>query len=248
MRNVYAFVFRWNCWQTTYSILRRNSRYLEGSCWTILVLALLRVVGKALHIILSRTPWRCIVVLKVAIWSKRSCVPSYESKEGILNFEGKRWLLMEAVKREYVWWTKSSIRFILLMFSLILSMTFLIWSISLSKCGTHRKAVPLNWLSGSAFPLSSWLWACSSLYLSWRCLCRLISLVNFWFWRVSSAMVAAIDCTCWMKDGCVTGADCRSWWGLLEASLLFWWPGLVALDLVRTVQPFVKERNYKTRN
>ena len=30
----------------------------------------LRVVGKALHIISSRTPWRCIVVLKVAMWSK----------------------------------------------------------------------------------------------------------------------------------------------------------------------------------
>ena len=37
----------------------------------------LRVVGKALHIMLSRTPWRCIVVLKVAICSKGSCVPSY---------------------------------------------------------------------------------------------------------------------------------------------------------------------------
>ena len=55
----------------------------------------LRVVGKALHIISSRTPWRCIVVLKVAMWSHESCVPSYESNEGILNLEGKGWLLME---------------------------------------------------------------------------------------------------------------------------------------------------------
>ena len=59
---------------------------------------LLRVVGKALHIISSGTPWRCIVVLKVAMWSKGSRIPSYESKEGILNFGGKRWPLMSAVK------------------------------------------------------------------------------------------------------------------------------------------------------
>ena len=104
----------------------------------------LRVVGKALHIISSRTPWRCIVVLKVAIWSKRSRIPSYESKEGILNFGGKGWPLMEAVKGESIQWTKSSTRFALLMFSLISSMTFFIWSISLSKCGTLHEAVPLD--------------------------------------------------------------------------------------------------------
>ena len=62
----------------------------------------LRMVGKALHIISSRTPWRCIVVLKVAIWSHESRVPSYESKEGILNLGGKGWLLMEAMKGEFV--------------------------------------------------------------------------------------------------------------------------------------------------
>ena len=58
----------------------------------------LRVLGKTLHIISSGSPWRCIVVLKVAIWSKGSLVLSYESKEGILNLEGKGWLLMEAVR------------------------------------------------------------------------------------------------------------------------------------------------------
>ena len=62
----------------------------------------LRVVGKALHIISSRTPWRCIVVLKVAMWSKGSCVPSYESKEGVLNFGGRGWPLMSAVKGESI--------------------------------------------------------------------------------------------------------------------------------------------------
>ena len=34
----------------------------------------------------------------------------------------------------------------------------------------------------------------------------------------------------------------RSRLGLLEASLLSWWPGLVALDLVRPIQPFVIAR------
>ena len=111
----------------------------------------LRVVGKALHIISSRTPWRCIVVLKVAMWSKGSRVPSYESKEDILNFGGRGWSLMEAMKRELVLWTNSSTGFALLIFFLISSMTFLIWSISLSKCGTLREVVPLNWLSGSTF-------------------------------------------------------------------------------------------------
>ena len=179
------------------------------------------VVGKALHIISSGTPWRCIVVLKVAIWSKRSYALSYESKEGIFNLEGKGWLLMEVVKRESVQWTKSFRGFALLMFSLILSMTFLIWSTSLSKCGTLREAVPPDWLSGSEFPfLSSWLWACLFAYLSWCCLLRLISLVNSWFWWVNFAMAVAMDCTCWMEGSCVTSADCRSRWGLLEASLL----------------------------
>ena len=170
----------------------------------------LRVVGKTLHIILSGTPWRCIVVLKVAIWLKGSCGPSYESKKDILNFGGKGWPLMEDVKKESVRWTKSFMGFALLMFSFILSITFLIWYISLSKCGTLREVVPLDWLSGSGFPLSSWLWACPSVYPSCHCLLRLISLVNSWFWRVNSAMAATVDCTCWMEDGCMTGVDWQS--------------------------------------
>ena len=123
----------------------------------------LSVVGKALHIISSGTPWRWIVVLKVAIWSHGSCVPSYESKEGILNLEGSGWLLTEGTKRESVRWTKLSTGFTLLMFSLISSITLLIWSISFSKCGTLREAMPLDWFSGSiSSPPTSWLWACPS--------------------------------------------------------------------------------------
>ena len=103
------------------------------------------------------TEFGCIVVLKVAMWSKGSHVPSYESKEGILNFGGRGWPLMEVMKGESVLWTKSSTGFALLIFSLISSMTFLIWSISLFKCGTLHKVVPLDWLSSSIFPMPSWL-------------------------------------------------------------------------------------------
>ena len=76
----------------------------------------LRVVGKTLHIISSKTPWRCIVVLKAAIWSHGSYVPSYESREGILNLEGRGWLLMEAIKGESVQWINLSTGFVLLKF------------------------------------------------------------------------------------------------------------------------------------
>ena len=53
----------------------------------------LRVVGKALHIILSGTPWRCIVVLKVAMWSKGSAFHrTYPKKASwTLEEEGDRW-------------------------------------------------------------------------------------------------------------------------------------------------------------
>ena len=143
----------------------------------------LRVVGKALHIISSRTSWRCIVVLKVAMWSHRSRISLYKSKEGILNLEGKGWLLMEAMKGESVRWTKSSTWFFLLIFSLISSMALLVSSISLSKCGTLHEAVPFKWFSRSTFShsLTFWLWACPSTHRSQRCLLWLISLVNSWF-------------------------------------------------------------------
>ena len=143
----------------------------------------LRVVGKVLHIISSETAWKCIVVLKIAIWSKRSRVPSYKTKKGILNIGGKGWLLMEVMKGEFVRWTKSSTRFAILMFSFILSMALLIWSISISKCGTLHEIILFDWFSASTFSssLTSWLWACPSAHLSWHCLLRLISLVNFWF-------------------------------------------------------------------
>ena len=201
----------------------------------------LRVVGKSLHMISSRTPWRCIVVLKVAMWSNGSRVPSYESREGNLNFDGRGWPLMEAVKGESVLWTKSSIGLVLLMFSFISSMTFFIWCISSFKCGTVREVVPLNWLHISVFSLSPWPCVCPPLSRSSRvCLLWLISILNSWFWRVNSAITIAIDCTCWIDDVCMTGADWRSRWGSLQEPLLPWRPGLVALDLVLTILTFCR--------
>ena len=55
-------------------------------------------------------------------------------------------------------------------------------------------------------------------------------------------MATTMDCMCWMEGGYMIGADWRSWLGLLEAFPLSWWPGLVAIDLVRTMQPFVEGR------
>ena len=142
----------------------------------------LRVVGKTLHIISSGTPWRCIVVLKVAMWSNGSRVPSYESREGILNFGGKGWPLMEAVKGESILRTKSSIGFTILIFSFISSMTFFIWSISSFKYGTVHEVVPRNWLLLSIFSLSSWLCVCPPpSRSSCVCLLKLISILNSWF-------------------------------------------------------------------
>ena len=163
------------------------------------------VVGKTLHIILSGTPWRCIVVLNVAMWSHGSRIPSYESRVGILNLDGKGWLVMDAVKGESVLWMRSSTWLVLLMDSLISSMAFFFWSTSFSKCGTQRMMVPLD------CSLPSALFSASPAYefcpgpsvCHWRhCLCLLTSWVNSWFWCVRFAMAAATDCSnCWMDTG-----------------------------------------------
>ena len=143
---------------------------------------------------------------------------------------------MEAVKGESVLWTKSS--------------TGLPFSYSPSSHPWPSSFGPF--LFPSVVPFAKWypligFQAQHFLYLldsglilqCIRCLLESISVVNSWFWRVKSAMAAAMDCTCWTEDGCITGADWRSRWGLVEASLLSWWSGLVALDLVWTIQPFV---------
>ena len=153
-----------------------------------------RLVGNALHIISSRTPWRCIVVLNVAMWSQGSHIPSYEFRVGILNLEGRGWLVMDAMKGELILWTRSSTWFALLMESFISSMALFIWSISLSKCGTLRVTISFEWSPLALFSASSFLelWPHSP-PCCWGCL--LTSLVNSWFCCVSSTIVVAMDCS-----------------------------------------------------
>ena len=163
------------------------------------------------------------------MWLQGSRVPSYKSKVGILNLEGKRWLVMDAMKGESVLWTRSSTWFALLVESFISSMALFIWSISISKCGTLRVTVPQDWSPSALFstPSYSEFWPHSSPHGYWCCL--LTSLVNSWFCCVSSAIVVAIDCNCcWTIMG---GGD--AWFGCLEAFPLSWCPRLVAIDLVR---------------
>ena len=168
------------------------------------------------------------------MWSQGSRVPSYESRIGILNLEGRGWLVMDAMKGESVLWTRSSIWFALLMESFISSVALFIWSISLSKCGTLWVTVPLDWSPSALFSTSSFseFWPHSPLCHCWRCL--LTYLVNSWFCCVSSVIAAALDCNCcWTVMG-VGGTR----FGWLEAFPLSWCPGLVAIDLVRIMQPF----------
>ena len=143
----------------------------------------LRVVRKALHIISSGTPYRCIVVLKVAMWSHGLRVQSYESNASILNLEGKGWLLTEAMKGELVRWTKSSTWFVLfhILPHLIHSpphlihFTFQVWH-------PKRRCPPWVILVLNIFSFSNFLtWAYPSTHRSWHCLLWLISWVSFLF-------------------------------------------------------------------
>jgi len=174
-----------------------------------------KVVGKAPHMISFGTPWRCMVILNMAIWSQGSHVPSHESKVGIMNLEGRGWLVIDVVKGESVLWMRSSTWFALLMEPFISSMAFFIWSISHSQCGTLRVTVPLDWsppLTPFFAPPFSEFYSCSS-PCHCRC-CLLTSLVNSWFYCVKSAIAATMDCNyCWTVNG--DGASARFGW--LEA-------------------------------
>ena len=148
----------------------------------------------------------------MAIWSQGSWVPSYESRVGILNLEGKGWLVMDAIKEESVLWTRSSTWFSLFMESFSSSMAFFIWSISLSKCGTLRVIVPLDWSPSALLSTLSFskIWPRSPPCCWWRCL--LTSLVNSWFYCASSAIATTMDYNCyWMV---IRGGG--AWFGWLE--------------------------------
>ena len=177
-----------------------------------------------------------MVVLNMVMWSQGSRVPSYDSKEDILNLEGRGWLVIDTMKGESVLWTRSSIWFAFLMESFISSMAFFIWSISLSRCGSLRMTVPLDWSPPlTSFPSLPFFefFPCSLTHRCQRCL--LTSLVNSWFCCVKFAIVATMDCSC-----CWTGADGDfvAWFGWLKAFPLSWCSRLMAIDLVQTMQPF----------
>ena len=62
----------------------------------------LSVVENALHIVSSKTPYRCMRVLNDSRWSWGSFDPSYASTCGILNLAGRGQDMIGAVKRESV--------------------------------------------------------------------------------------------------------------------------------------------------
>ena len=68
----------------------------------------LSVVGNALHIISSRTPYRCMRVLNNSRWSRGFFDPSYASTCGILNLAGRGKDVIGVVKGESVRWTSLS--------------------------------------------------------------------------------------------------------------------------------------------
>ena len=60
------------------------------------------VVGKALHIISSKTPYKCMRVLNDSKWSSRSREPSYASTCGIRNLARRGKEVTCAMKGESV--------------------------------------------------------------------------------------------------------------------------------------------------
>lgn len=67
----------------------------------------LSVIGKARHIILSKTPSRCMRVLNDSWWSSRSLDSSYAFTCGIQNFVGREKEVIWAVNGESLRWTNS---------------------------------------------------------------------------------------------------------------------------------------------
>ena len=158
------------------------------------------------------------------MWSQGSRIPSHEFRVGILNLVGKEWLVMDAMKGELVLWTRSSTWFAFLMESFISSMSLFIWSISLSKCGTLRVTIPLDWSPSALFstPSFSKFWPHSPPCCWWHCL--LTSLVNSWFYCINSAIAAAMDCNCFRWSSRVLVHDLGDWRRFHSPGVLDWWP------------------------
>ena len=76
---------------------------LLNHTWT----GLLSVVEKALHMISSGTPCKCMSVLNDYRWLRGSFNPSYASTCGILNLASRGKDVTGVVKEESVRWTSS---------------------------------------------------------------------------------------------------------------------------------------------
>ena len=181
------------------------------------------VIGKALYMILSRTPWRCMVVLNVTMWSQGSRVPSYEFKVGILNLEGRGWHVMDAMKGELVLWTRSSTWFTLFMEYFISSMASSSSPFLFPNVGTLRVTIPLDWSPPSTLfnaPPFFEFWPCSSAH---HCRCFLLtSLVSCWFHCVKSTIVVAMDYSCcWMTSVLVMVHNLDDMTGGISTLLVF---------------------------
>ena len=191
------------------------------------------VVRKALH----------MIDLNVAMWSQGFHVLLYKSKVGILNLEGRGWIVIGAEKGEFILWIRSSMCVFPLIESLICLMAIFIWSTSFSKCGTFWVMVLIDWSSHST-PLFAFLFSGfhlgSSLFTHWCrwCIFLWTSLVKSWFCCVNSATATVMDYNCcWTEASGASGMR----FGWLKVSPVSGCSRPVVIDLVWTVQPFVFE-------
>ena len=173
----------------------------------------------------------------VAMWSQGFRVPSYESKVSILNLEGRGWVVIDAVKGEFVMWIRSSMRALPFIESLICLMAIFIWSTSFSTCGTFWVMVLINWSFHSTL-LFALIFSGFHLGSSWPthrcrwCVFLWTSLVKSWFCCVSSAIATAMDCSCYWTEAS-GGSGMRFGW--LKAFSVSGCSRLVAIDLVWTI-------------
>ena len=123
----------------------------------------LSVVGNALHMILSRIPYRCIRVLNDSRWSSRSCDLSYAFTCNIRNLAGRGKEVTCAVKGESIRKTNLSklvdtrpfMAFIIMsIFSFIICMSYVMRIALLSSSDSRAVSSCSSFLLGML--LSSW--------------------------------------------------------------------------------------------
>ena len=180
----------------------------------------LSVVGKALHMISSWTPYRCMRVLNNSRWLSGFFDPSYAFTCGIQNLAGRGKEVTYVVKGESVQWTSSSrsvdtrplmVFIIMSIFSFIICMCYAMRIASISSldrrlvsCRSRLLAALLSfWSSLSCRPLvGGWLLLRSPLSLSscWssgRYSFLLFSCCsNSWLCWVRRLTTAVRVCTC----------------------------------------------------